>query len=138
MKRPLELNVREDLLESEDIKIVDNVDKCPNINVKIQRVEFEPLIDTGSKITCIFENFFENNKNKFKNCEILPIVGMGVVGATGVKPVKLKHQLYAYLNSNEKMYSCVFIIILKLNKNCILRADSLKKLKGRIDIYQNF
>ena len=95
MKRPLELIVREDLLESEDVKIVDNVDKCPNINVKIQGVENEALIDTGSEITCIFENFFENNKNKFKNCEIFQIVGMSVVSATGVKPVKLKHQLYS-------------------------------------------
>ena len=65
MKRPLELNVREDLLESEDIKSVDNVDSCPNIYVKIQGVETEAHIDTRSEITCLSESFFENNKNKF-------------------------------------------------------------------------
>ena len=138
MKRPLELTGREDLLESEDVKIMDTVDQCPNIEVKIQGVKTEALIDTGSEITCISESFFENNKNKFKNCEILPIVGMSVVGATGVKPVKLKHQLYADLNLNEETYSSVFIIIPKLNKNCILGADLLKKLKGRIDMDQNY
>ena len=137
MRTPLELNVREDLLEPEDIKITDNDDSCPNIRVKIQGVETEALIDTGSEITCISENFFENNKNKFKSCEILPIVGTSVVGATGVKPVKLKHQLYADLNLNEETYSCVFIIIPKLNKNCILGADLLKKFKGRIDMEEN-
>ena len=138
MERPLELNIREDLLESEDIKIVDNVDKCPNINVKTQEVKTEALIGTGSEITCIYENFFENNKIKFKYCEILPIVRMSVVGATGVKPVKLKHQLYSDLNLNEETYSCVFIIEPKVNKNFILGADLLKKLKGRIDMDQNY
>ena len=74
VKRRIELNVREDLLQSEDIKIADNVDECPNIYVKIQRVETKALIDTGREITCISENFIENNKNKFKNCEILPLL----------------------------------------------------------------
>ena len=138
MKRPLELNFREDLLGSEDIKIVDNVDKCPNINVKIQGIETEALIDTGSEITCISENFFENNKNKFKNCEILPIVGASVVGATGVKPVILKHQLYADIKINGEIFSCVFIIIPKFNKNCILGYDFLKKFKRKIDIGGNY
>ena len=138
VKRPLELNIREDLLESEDSKIVDNVDKCPNINVRTQEVKTEALIGTGSEITCIYKNFVENNKNKFKNCEILPIVGQSVVGATGVKPIKLKHQLYADFNLNEETYSCVFIIKPKVNKNCILGPDLLKKLKGRIDMDQNY
>ena len=57
VKRPLELNAREDLLEPEDIKITDNDDRCPNIRVKIQGVKTEALIDTGSEITCISENF---------------------------------------------------------------------------------
>ena len=92
----------------------------------------------GSEITCISENFFENNKNKLKNCKILPIVGTSVVGATGAKPIKLKHQIYADLNINDETYSCVFIIIPKLNKNCILGIDVLKKLKGRINIEENY
>ena len=129
--------MRKDLLEYENCEIVESVDKCPNIFVKIQGVKTEALIDTGSEVTCISEHFFENNKNKLINCKILPIVGTSVIGATGVKPMKLKHQIYAYLNINE-MYSCVFIIIPKLNKNCILGIDVLKKLKGRINIEENY
>ena len=68
----------------------------------------------------------------------MPIVSRTVVGATGVKPIKLKHQLYADLNLNEETYSCVFIIIPKLNKICILDADLHKKLKGRIDMDENY
>ena len=74
-----------------------------SINARIQGVKTEALIDTGSEITCISENFYENNKNKFNNCKILPIVGTSVVGATGVKPIKLKHQIYADLNINDEM-----------------------------------
>ena len=83
-------------------------------------------------------NFFENNKNKFKNCKILPTVGTSIVGATGVKPIKLKHQLYADLDVNNETYSCIFIVIPKLNKNCILGIDMLKKFKGRINIEENY
>ena len=125
-------------MKTEDVEIINNIDKCPNINVKIQGVKTEALIDTGSEITCISENFFENNKNKFKNCKILPIVGTSVVGATGVKPIKLKHQLYADLDVNNETYSCIFIVIPKLNKNCILGIDMLKKFKGRINIEEKY
>ena len=33
-KRPLDLDMRKDLLESENVEIIDKVDKCPNIYVK--------------------------------------------------------------------------------------------------------
>ena len=130
--------MRKDLLEFENCEIVKKVDACPNIFIKIQGIETDSLIDTDSEITCISKNFFENNKNKLKNCKIFPIVSMSVVGATGVKPIKLKHEIYADLNINDEKYSCVFIIIPKLNKNCILGIDVLKKLKGRINIEENY
>ena len=92
---------------------------------QIQGIKTDALIDTGREITCISENFFENNKNKFKNCKILPIIGTSVVGATGVKPIKLKHQLYADLNVNDETHSCVFIIIYNPYINPLV--TSLKK-----------
>ena len=104
LKTPLELDVRKDFLESEHTAIVNNVDKFPNIHVKIQGVKTKALIDTGSEITFISENFFENNKNKFKNCKILPISGTCVVSTMGVKPVKLKHQLSVDLKINEEIF----------------------------------
>ena len=61
--------------------------------VKIQGIETDALIDTHSEIMRVSENFFKNNKNEFKNWKILPIVGTSVVGATGGKPIKLKHHL---------------------------------------------
>ena len=80
--------MRKDLLESENVEIANKVDECPNIYVKIKGVKTEALIDIGSQITCIPENFFENNKNRFKKCKILPIVSASVVGTTGVKSIK--------------------------------------------------
>ena len=68
----------------------------------------------------------------------MPIVGTSVVGATGVKPIKFIVELYADFNVNDETYSCIFIIIQKLNKNCILGIDVLKKFKGRINIEENY
>ena len=78
------------MLEFENCEIIKNVDKCPNIFVKIQGIKTDALIDTGSEITCISENFFEDNKNKLKNCKILPIVGTSVVGATGIHDINME------------------------------------------------
>ena len=66
LKKTLELDIRNNLLESGEIKIVNNVDKCPNIYVRIQSVKTEALIDTGNEITCTFKNSFANKK-KFQN-----------------------------------------------------------------------
>ena len=59
------------------------------------------------------------------------------MGATGVKPIKLKYHLYADLNDNDETYSCIFIIIPKLNQNCILGIDLLK-FKRRINVDENY
>ena len=138
IKRPLVVDTRKDLLGFENSKIVQNIDKCPNIFVKILGIITKALIYTGSEITRISEDFFGNNKSKFKNCKILPIVDTSVVCATGAEPIKLKHQLYADLNINNETYSCVLTVIPKLNKDGNLGIDLLKKLKGRINIEDNY
>ena len=63
----------------------------------------------------------------------MPIIGTNVVGATGIKPVKLKYQLYAELCENEEVFLCVFAITPKLNKNFVLEIDLLIGFKGKID-----
>ena len=55
IERPLDLDVRKDLLENENCEIIENVDKCPNIFLKIEGIKTDALIDTGSEITCISE-----------------------------------------------------------------------------------
>ena len=52
--------------------------------------------------------------------------------------IEIINNIDKHLNLNEKTYSCVFIIIPKLDKNCILGVDLLKKLKGRIDTKENY
>ena len=52
----------------------------------------------------------------------MPIFGISVAG----------------LNVNDKTYSCIFIIIPKLNKNCILGINILKMFKGRINVEENY
>ena len=57
MKKPLDLDIRQDLLKSEDVEVINIFNKCPNINVKIQGVKTEALGNTGSEITCNSEFF---------------------------------------------------------------------------------
>ena len=61
LKRPLKLVIRKDLLDPQEAEIVNNVDRCLNINIKIQGVKTGALIETGSEITCISKSFFGNH-----------------------------------------------------------------------------
>lgn len=63
--------------------------KCPKIKVQVQGVNVEALIDTGSEITCISEDFYNENHSSFEECPCLPVVGTTVTGATGGRPVKI-------------------------------------------------
>ena len=45
------------LFESEGIEAINNIDKFPNMEVRIPGVETEALVNTGSEITYVFKNF---------------------------------------------------------------------------------
>ena len=66
LKIPLESDVRKDLLQSEDTELVNNIDKCPTISLKIQRVETKALIGTGNGMTCNPKTFLKITKTNFK------------------------------------------------------------------------
>lgn len=131
--KPLPSDMRVDLLESEDNKRKMNYYRWPVMNIKIQNVETKALIDTESKVKCITESFFESNRKKFEECKLLPIVRTDIVVSTGARTNKLKHQVYADFNLANRKGEPVFLIVPKLNKECIIGVNVLKSLKTEID-----
>lgn len=129
--------MRGDLLENEDMEIIRALHKCPIMHFTVQNIKKKALIDTGSEVTCISETFYGYNFEGFRKCEFLPIVGINIVGATEAKPVKLKHQVYANLKMGNWGGAYVFFIAPKLNKECIIAVDLLKRLRRKIDFNEN-
>lgn len=58
--------------------------KCPYITIDINGISTTALLDSGSEVTAISEEFFENNE-KLKICPRLPLNGKIVKGALGEK-----------------------------------------------------
>ena len=59
----------------------------------IQEVDVMALLDTGSEVTCLSERFYDENKQRFEKCPILPVVGTLITAATGLKLTRLKKQI---------------------------------------------
>ena len=69
----------------------------------------------------------------FKQCPTLPITGHIIKSAINEKSVKLKIQILCRLKINDFVDKFVFIVIPKLNRDCIIGYDLLEHLKINID-----
>ena len=108
--------------------------KCPNIKIDINGITTLALIDSGSEVTAISEEFFELHE-KLKNCPKLPLNGKIVKGALGTKSTIVKFQILCLVKVGEITEEIIFLIIPKLGKNCILGYDTIKDMS--MIIYSN-
>ena len=65
--------------------------RCPELSIFIEGIK--ALLDTGSEITCISQEFYEKHSNIFKGKPTFPICGKVIKGATGDKTTRLKRQI---------------------------------------------
>ena len=49
--------------------------KCPHVLIKLENLTVPVLIDSGSEVTAISQEFSNENKQIFTNCSKLPING---------------------------------------------------------------
>lgn len=124
---------REELLKEESSTEVKER-KCPTIILTIQGIKINALIDSGSQVSCISEEFFTEHDTSFKKCPILPVTGVSVIGATKGKPVKLKKQVYADIKIMDLETSASLLVVPNLTRRCIIGVDILKALGGLIDL----
>ena len=125
---------RDDLLfdvEPEGSNII--VHKCPELDINIEGIQTKALIDSGSEVTCLSEEYYNKYVNIFKNKPTLPITGKIIKGATGVKSTRLIMQVLLQVRIGLINTNLVFIIVPKLVTNCILGYDSQKALSMVID-----
>ncbi|KAJ8666504.1 hypothetical protein QAD02_008166 [Eretmocerus hayati] len=59
--------------------------KCPEIVMEIEGIDISTLVDSGSEVTCISEDFYLQHQDVFKICPTLAISGKIIRGATGQK-----------------------------------------------------
>ena len=142
MKSPNKLNATINTIFEDPREFLNEIDgktikrektKCPHIQFKIENIKIQGLIDTGSLVTCLSEDFYNRNKNQFKNCPKFPLVGIQAIGFNGSKSNKLKLQLLANVECQGHKKELIFLVVPNLVRDCILGMDSLEKLKMIID-----
>lgn len=106
--------------------------KCPNIKIDIDDISTFALIDSGSEVTAISEEFYESNE-KLKLCAKLPLNGKIVKGALGTRSTTIKYQILCPVKIGDKIEHMIFLIIPKLGKSCIFGYDTIKDLSIIID-----
>ena len=127
---------REELLSEETGK-PENSHQCPTITLQLENITTRALIDSGSQISCVSEQFYDQNASILSRVPSLPVVGTSVIGATGGRPVKLRKQIYAEFNMGRLRSNGVFVIVPRLTKTCIIGVDILEPLEGIINFKHN-
>ena len=124
------------------IRKLDNVSsttfmQCPQTIIFIEKIEVNSLIDTGSQISCISQQFFNNNLEILKHCPTLPLQDFQAIGFNGKKSDKITKQIYAETQIESRSRPLTFIIIPNLIRPCILGIDSLSAFGIVIDTKTN-
>jgi len=107
--------------------------KCPRIRVKINGVETWGLIDTGSNVTVINNEWLEKIQKNMKELVKIPIRGTFVSGANG-RIGRIKWGIFAKIGIQEININFPCFTLPKLSWDCIIGIDLIEALKGKIDI----
>ena len=92
------------------------------------------LIDTGAEVTCLLEEFVNNNKERLQDYPTLPVNGVTIIGPMGGKAIRLSKQIYTDVQLPDTLLQVVFLVVPKLSRQCIIGIDLLDELKSKIDL----
>ena len=92
------------------------------------------MIDTGTEVTCISEEFGIKNKERLQNYPSLPINEVTLIEPMGGKAIRLNKQIYADIQLPDHIIQVVFLVVPKLSRPCIIGIDLLDEFKSCIDL----
>lgn len=111
------------------------ITKCPHLKVKILGQDRTILLDSGSQVTAISEDFYRELSSK-KRLSILPVSNLFVTTAIGKKSTTIKHQVWLDINLEGRDLSFPFLIIPFLTSTVILGNDWMSRNNVVLD-YKN-
>lgn len=118
-------NVLEDFEENDnknENKKISRAPLCPQMIISIFSVPVSSLIDTGSQITAVSEDFYKYITLHGKVTE-LPVSNLSLFTAIGKNPTTIKKQIMVEIAIGDKKYSTGFLVVSKLSNSIILGND---------------
>lgn len=111
-------------------------DKPPIVPALVENIKCNVLVDSGSPISCISKDFYEQILQKNKNILTLPVSNVKIIGATGGKSKNISQQIFLRVQIQNFNFENTFLIVEQLIQKIIIGRDCLKKA-GVIMDFQN-
>lgn len=108
--------------------------QCPEILIEIGNIPIPALLDTGSKITCVSSEIYEQNVHSWKDLPTFPLTGIKAIEFTGKKSVNLKKQFRAEVGLKHLVIDFNFLVVPKLVRPCIMGIDFQEHMGAVIDL----
>ena len=128
------LDLRDDLIVNDDVNVICRVNKCPEVRITLNGVPTYALVDTGSQVNAISEQWFKNNKRELGNLEMLKLSNTVIKGATGNKSKRVTQQILLTVQIESLKVDSVFVVVPELIKDCILGVGLLEENGCVIDL----
>lgn len=109
------------------------VKEMPIVSGKLEGVETQILIDSGSQVSCISREFFDLLQQSNNQIPLLPVSSTTIVGAIGRKGQKVTEQVYLHVRLGIIEFDYVFLVVPSLVRSAILGCDWLTEFEIRLD-----
>uniref|UniRef100_V5GHR5 RNA-directed DNA polymerase n=1 Tax=Anoplophora glabripennis TaxID=217634 RepID=V5GHR5_ANOGL len=121
----------EDLVEEDKTVNVRKI--VPVLNVKIESFLTTVLVDSGSQLTCVSQDYFDKILKIRSDVPTLPVNGVTVFGAIQNKGQQIKQQVFLNFEINEISFDFPCIVIPNLVRDVILGSDWMLEYSVVID-----
>jgi hypothetical protein len=112
----------EEFVKEDDVCDINRcIVKCPEVRVRLNQVEVIALVDTGSQVNGISQEWFDRNRDKMGRVEMLNLANTTVKGALGNRSKLIRKQVLLSLCINNIQMDVVFLIIPALSRDCMGR-----------------
>lgn len=121
----------------ENNKLSNNTVKCPEITVKINNATVPILLDTGSTISCISEQWFKDNIPLLKPFEELPLSNTVIRTATGNTSRRVGSIIHVPITIEKQEVYVQLLVVPNLIRPVIFGMDVLAFMRTDINFGVN-
>lgn len=111
--------------------------KCPELKFKLNDIEVTALVDSGSQVEVVSQEWYDNNKERLGKVEVLPMANTIISTALGIKSKVIRKQIMLRVNIENFTDDVVFLVIPGLSRSCIIGINVLKLYNCILD-FKNY
>ena len=106
---------------------------CPEITVQINKLDITALIDTGSNVTCLSEQWYNDNRQKIGKHEELPVTNTFIKTATNEKSRRISRIIMLPVTIQYHTTNIQILLVPNLVRPLIFGTDVLSIWKMAIN-----